>query len=101
MSSNFPDLESRMRAQEAMSTILHAQVYGMQRDKADSAAVTEVKEAVTEVKTEVVTLRTDLNTFQSSVDQRFDHVYGELADLKSNMIEIRDLLATLIAKLEK
>jgi chaperonin cofactor prefoldin len=36
-----------------------------------------------------------------SVDQRFDHVYGELADIKANNAEIRNILATLVAKLEK
>ena len=34
--------------------------------------------------------------FAQSVDHRFEHVYGELADIKANTTEIRNILASLV-----
>jgi len=42
-----------------------------------------------------------LEAFRTSVDQRFEHVYGQLADMNANISEIRNILAALVAKLEK
>ena len=101
MASYMPDMEARMRAQEAMSTMMHAQLQKLERDKAESTTITEVK-------AEVVATRTQMHTFEESVekrfesvDQRFEHVYEELADIKANTVEIRDLLASLVAKMEQ
>ena len=35
---------------------------------------------------------------EQSVDKRFDHVYGQLADLTANTVEIRNILAALVEK---
>jgi prefoldin subunit 5 len=41
----------------------------------------------------------DQQDFKESVDKRFDHIYGQLADMNANMTEVRNILATLVAKL--
>ena len=37
----------------------------------------------------------DQGTFSASIDHRYEHVYGELADIKSNTLEIRNILGQL------
>lgn len=116
MHSDYPDVESRPRAQEAMSTMFHARLYEVARDKAETVALTDLKAEIQEFKRTVeahfqevderfqqVDERFDkvdqrFDSLEQSVNKRFDHVYGELADLKANMAEIRDMLAALIAR---
>ena len=45
--------------------------------------------------------REDIKQFSESVDSRFEHVYGTLADLQANVVEVRNILATLLEKLEQ
>src|SRR5579885_3254704 len=39
--------------------------------------------------------------FSESVDSRFEHLYGALADLQANVGEIRTILAKLVGRLEQ
>lgn len=110
MQSNFPpDAEARLGAQEEMSTILHARLFEIKRDNAAiKADVQELKADVQELKRDNVAIKVDIQELKGSVNDRFDHVYGELADLKANVIEIRNIvvdqaeiknmLATIITK---
>lgn len=43
---------------------------------------------------------TSLQDFKESVDKRFEHVYGQLADINANTVEIRNILASLVKKLD-
>ena len=86
MANYFPDHESRLRAQEGQSLLLNARLYELDRNKAEASAITEVK--------------TEVQKLAESTDKRFEHVYGELADIKANTVEIRNLLASLVARLE-
>jgi prefoldin subunit 5 len=70
--------------------------------------IQELKVNVQGVKCDIRELKEDVNKrFDSidkrfdSIDKRFEHVYGALADLNANMIEVRNILATLVQKLEK
>jgi uncharacterized membrane-anchored protein YhcB (DUF1043 family) len=42
---------------------------------------------------------TRLDKFEASVDKRYEHVYGQLADINANMVEMRNILASLVATL--
>ncbi len=42
-----------------------------------------------------------LKQFSDSVDSRFGHVYGVLADIQANVGEMRNILATLVGRLEQ
>lgn len=46
-------------------------------------------------------IKSEQQKFSANVDQRFEHVYGELSDIKSDTVEIRNILATLVERLNK
>ena len=83
--SELPKLRARVSAQERQAL-------------AAAARIEEVAETIGE---QITDIKTSIEVLSQSVDHRFEHVYGELADIKADTAEIRNLLATLVARLEK
>lgn len=42
----------------------------------------------------------NLQDFKESVDKRFEHIYAQLADINANTSDIRNILASLVKRLE-
>ena len=80
-----PKLRARVSAQERQAL-------------AAAARIEEVAETIGE---QITDMKTSIEVLSQSVDHRFQHVYGELADIKADTAEIRNLLASLVARLEK
>jgi CRISPR/Cas system CSM-associated protein Csm2 small subunit len=53
------------------------------------------------IKADIADIKANMRDFETSVDKRFEHVYGELADLKANTADIRNILATVVQRQEK
>jgi len=68
---------------------------------ATATRIEEVAQDVESIAGQVAEVKTSIEALSQSVERRLEHVYGELADIKANTVEIRDLLASLIARLEK
>jgi hypothetical protein len=83
MFSDYPNMESWLQAQEGMSITFHARLREVGRDKAEIISITDLK-----AKT---------RAFESTV--RFQHVRGIIAEIKAGNAEIKNMLATIIAKL--
>lgn len=88
MSTELSKVRARVSAQERQAL-------------ATAARVEEVAQDVESIAAQVSEVKASVEAFSESVDRRFEHVYGELADIKANTVEIRDLLASLVAQLEK
>jgi chromosome segregation ATPase len=88
MSAELSKLRARVSAQERQAI-------------AAAARIEEVAQDVESIAGQVAEVKASIEALSQSVDRRFEHVYGELADIKANTVEIRDLLASLIARLEK
>lgn len=87
MSTELRQLRGRVAAQERLTTSL-------------SASIEEVADQLQEITTTMAT-REDIKQLSDSVDDRFKHVYGVLADIQANVVEMRNILATLVEKLEQ
>ena len=108
MSAELRQLRGRVSAQERVTTSLSAsieeagdQLQEITATMATKQEIEAVKSEVQEVKGEIKQLSASVNQRFESVDRRFEHVYGELADIKANTVEIRNLVASLVARLEK
>ena len=51
-----------------------------------------------ELTKQVSTLAQTVQVGFESVNQRFEHVYGELADTKANIVEVRNIVADLVQR---
>ena len=87
MSAELRHLRDRLAVQERLTTSL-------------SGSVEEIADQLQEITVTMAT-REDIKQLSTNVDQRFEHVYGELAGIKSNTTEIRNILATLVERLNK
>jgi len=54
---------------------------------------------IVDAKVDAVDAKVD--RLDKSVNERFDYVYGQLADLQSNSADIRNVLATIVEKLDR
>ena len=111
MFSDYPNIESRLRAQEAMSTMFHAQLHEIkaQMQTFESSVNERFDRFEQSVNAQFKAVDKRFDQFDQAVSAQFDHVYGEFADLKADVAEIRNrlahtteiknMLATLIAKL--
>lgn len=99
-----------MRSNEGMSTPpfeqLEARVAFLERELRRTVVIIDNIEMRTDTRLKAVSDHLDkqdidMQKLSASVDQRFEHVYGELADIKSNTTEIRNILATLVERLNK
>jgi chromosome segregation ATPase len=88
MSTELSKVRARVSAQERQAL-------------ATAARIEEVAQDVESIAGQVAGVKASVETLSQNVDRRFEHVYGELADIKANTIEIRNLLASLVARLEK
>jgi chromosome segregation ATPase len=88
MSAELSKVRARVSAQERQAT-------------ATAARIEEVAQDVEGIAGQVAEVKASIEALSQSVDHRFEHVYGELADIKANTVEIRNLLASLVAQLEK
>lgn len=106
MASNIPDTDARLRAQEMFTTLLAGQSQTLARDKAERSEIGDLKAAMEngfaalaeQIATSVQAVRTEIQSFREDVDKRFDHVYGELADLNANIRDARNTLSGLVAR---
>lgn len=112
MLTSIPGFEARLRAQETMSTIIHARIHEIERDKATKTDVAEIKDEITQLKGQmegqIGALYTEVKGFQHAVDGRFEHgdecferICKVLADIKADTADIRNMLATLIERQEQ
>ncbi|MFC4586930.1 hypothetical protein [Sphaerisporangium corydalis] len=58
--------------------------------------VSNTETGIAEIKDDVSALRAE----QSALDRKLDHVVTDIGDLSAGHIEIRDLLARVVARLE-
>lgn len=98
MASYFPDPEARLRAQEALTSMIHAQIHGVAASVSDKADKREVAELRAIMEKGFADLGQLIKAGFESVDQRFTHIYGELADIKSNVAEVRNTVAGLVQR---
>ena|SRR5579859_5989626 len=98
MSAELRPLRGRVAAQERLATALSARIEELAEVQADVEKHVDVRFdeiAATMAK------KDDVEVLSESVDQRFTHVYGLLADIKADTSEIRNILATIVQRLEK
>lgn len=101
MSAELRQLRGRVSAQERVTTSLSASIEEAGDQLQEITATMVTKQEIEAVKSEVQEVKGEIKQLSASVDQRFEHVYGELADIKANTVEIRNLVASLVARLEK
>jgi len=87
MSTEPRQLRGRVAAQERLTSSL-------------SASIEEITDQLQEITVTMAT-KEDIKQLSASVDDRFKHVYGALADIQANIVEVRNILATLVEKLEQ
>ena len=87
MVSFIPDLEARMRAQEAMSTIIHAHVHEVEREKAAKTDVAEIKDEITQVKGQIGARHTEMHEVEREKATKTDvaEIKDEITQVKGQM----------------
>jgi len=94
MSTELRQLRGRVAVQERLTMSLSASIEEMADQLQEITATMATKE-------DIKTTREDIKQLSTSVDDRFKHVYGTLADIQANVVEVRNILATLVEKLEQ
>lgn len=82
---------------------LEARVAFLERELRRTTVIIDHLEARTDTRLAEINQHLDTqdvtyHNFAQSVDKRFEHVYGQLADINANTLEIRNLLASLVEK---
>lgn len=55
-------------------------------------------QSVGELKQDVGELKQNVGELKQSINERFDHVYGAIADVSANVMELRNIIASLVEK---
>src|SRR5579885_695029 len=112
MSAELRELRGRVAAQERVMASLSVGIEEVTDQLQETTATMATKEDIKQFSDSVdsrfqqVDARFNqvdarLKQFSDSVDSRFGHVYGVLADIQANVGEMRNILATLVGRLEQ
>ena len=109
MASYFPDHEARLRAQEALTSMIHAQVHGVSQvasDKADKSEVADLKAAMEKGFAELSQLlKAGLENVEkqsveqfAGMDKRLDWQDGQFAELRASLADLSNRVAGIVSR---